>query len=234
MYFKKKLVKAKLLKRYKRFLSEHMLENGKIVLAHCANPGSMYGLIKKDLNTWLSISDDPNRKTNYSWELACINNAMIGINTHNPNKIIENELYLKTILQLSNYTYFKREVNYGNRSRIDFLLEDKNKNKCYLEIKNVNLSRIKSIAEFPDSITKRGTKHIKELILQKQNGHRSIILFLVQRDDCRYFRFARDLDPIYADTIKQAVSAGVEILCYDCIINTKEIKLNKQIEIIFE
>ena len=174
------------------------------------------------------------RKTKYSWELACIDNAMIGINTLNPNKVIERELNLKRIKKLNDYSDFRTEVSYGKNSRVDFLLKDKNKNKCYLEIKNVNLSRTKFIAEFPDSVTKRGTKHTLELITQNNNGHRAVILFLVQRNDCKYFRFALDLDPIYTNTLKKAIEVGVEILCYDCIINTKEIKLNKPLKILFE
>ena len=164
MDFSSKLVKAKFIKRYKRFFSDHILEDGSLVTAHCANTGAMLGVNKEGVTSWLSKSNDPKRKLKWSWELVQIDKTIIGINTHNPNKIVQEAIQNNKIKELIDYSSLKREVKYGTNSKIDILLQDDSKKDCYVEVKNVHLSREKGLAEFPDAITTRGAKHINELI----------------------------------------------------------------------
>ena len=232
MIFSNKLVKAKFLKRYKRFFSDHILEDGQKVVAHCANTGAMLGLNEEGITTWLLRNNDPNRKLKWSWELCQNNSTFIGVNTHNPNKIIEEALNKNMIPQLENFISFKREVRYGDNSKIDFLINYSNKPDCYLEIKNVHLSRKKNIAEFPDSITSRGKKHMSELSKMKKKGYRAVILYLIQRNDCKHFKIAEDIDIEYYKEFNKALKLGVEVICIDTILNEKEISIGKQINLI--
>ncbi len=232
MIFSNKLVKAKFIKRYKRFFSDHILEDGQKVVAHCANTGAMLGLNEEGITTWLLRNNDPNRKLKWSWELCQNNSTFIGVNTHNPNKIIEEALNKNMIPQLENFISFKREVRYGDNSKIDFLINYSNKPDCYLEIKNVHLSRKKNIAEFPDSITSRGKKHMSELSKMKKKGYRAVILYLIQRNDCKHFKIAEDIDIEYYKEFNKALKLGVEVICIDTILNEKEISIGKQINLI--
>ena len=232
MKFSNKLVKAKFIKRYKRFFSEHMLQNGTKVVAHCANTGAMMGINIKGITSWLLKNNDPKRKLKWSWELCQIDSTFIGVNTHNPNKIIEESLKNKNIKELQNYLSFKREVKYGENSKIDFLLKHITQKDCYVEIKNVHLSREKNIAEFPDSITARGKKHMKELANIKMQGYRAIIIYLIQRNDCKYFKIAKDIDQEYYKEFCKAKNLGLEVICIDTILNEKEIKLGKKLKFI--
>jgi len=230
MEFTNKLVKAKFIKRYKRFFSDHILENGKIVIAHCANTGAMTGVNIKGMTTWLLKNNDPKRKLKWSWELCQINSTFIGINTHNPNKIIEEAIINKNIAKLKGYSSYKREVKYGENSKIDFLLTHPKKSDCYLEIKNVHLSRKKNIAEFPDAVTSRGKKHMQELTKVKLSGKRAIILYLIQRNDCKYFKIAKDIDNEYYEEFCNAINLGVEVICIDTILSKTKIVIGKPVK----
>ena len=233
MQFPSILVKARLLKRYKRFFVDAELNNGKIITAHCPNTGSMRGLTDPGSVIWVSKSDNPKRKLKYTWELIedKLTKTLIGINTQSPNKIVYEALNNKLINKLKSYSEIKKEVKYGNNSRIDFLLNDINNNKCYLEVKNVHFSPKKGLAQFPDSVTTRGTKHLKELSNIAKSGTRAVMIYLVQRKDCSKFSIAYDIDPSYANYFDIAKKSGVEMLSYSCDINKKSISISKSIEI---
>ena len=232
MKFSNNLIKAKFVKRYKRFFSDHILENGQLVTAHCPNTGAMTGVAKEGITSWLSESHDPKRKLKWTWELTQENNTIVGVNTHNPNKIIQEAINNNEIKELLNYKSLKREVKYGVNSKIDIFLQDDNKPNCYVEIKNVHLSRKKGVAEFPDGITSRGTKHLKELANVAQDGGRAVMLYLIQRNDCNYFKIAEDIDVEYGKAFIAALNAGVEVICLDTILNTNGINIGKNIKLV--
>ncbi len=232
MKFPNPLIKGTLVKRYKRFLSDIELENSEIVTAHCANSGSMMGLKEPGFSVYISTSDNPKRKLKYSWELVHTGDAMVGINTSHPNKIVAEAISNGEIPELAGYDTLRPEVKYGQNSRIDILLENADSSKCYVEVKNVTLLRDAGLAEFPDAVTARGTKHLHELVDMVAEGHRAVMFYLVQRDDSTQFKIAADIDPTYADALKKARSSGVEILCYDCTLSAEEIKIHKPVQII--
>ena len=232
MKFSNKLIKAKFVKRYKRFFSDHILEDGKLVTAHCPNTGAMTGVAKEGITSWLSPSNNPKRKLKWTWELTQENNTIVGVNTHSPNKIIQEAINNNEIKELLNYKTLKREVSYGSNSRIDIFLQDEKKIDCYVEIKNVHLSRVKGIAEFPDGITSRGTKHLKELANVAQSGCRAVMLYLIQRNDCNFFKIAVDIDEVYAKEFINALNVGVEVICIDTILNTNGISIGKNIQLL--
>ncbi|OIQ94793.1 sugar fermentation stimulation protein A [mine drainage metagenome] len=215
MRFPAPLTRATLRRRYKRFLADMVLEDGTEVTAHVANSGAMLGLSDPGLTAWLSRSDKPGRKLAWSWELAEVEGLLVGINTQHPNAIAAEAVRNGAIPELSGYAALRREVAYGRNSRIDLLLEDPARPKCYVEVKNVHLKQGEAAA-FPDAVTARGAKHLAELSDMAAAGHRAVMLFLVQRMDCRFFRPAAGIDPVYARALKSAVAAGVEVLCYDC------------------
>lgn len=223
------LIPARLIKRYKRFLADMQLENGDIITAHCANPGSMLGLKEEGSLCWLSKSDNPKRKLAYSWELMEVDDALVGINTAHPNRIVEEAIKTGAITELSGYDEVLREVKYGENSRIDLLLRADDKPDCYVEVKNVHLLRQSGLAEFPDSVTKRGTKHLKELSTMVAQGQRAVMLYLIQRTDAQSFALARDIDPAYGTAFDEARQQGVEAYGYGCTITTSEITLNSAI-----
>tara|TARA_Y100000590_G_scaffold421580_1_gene525404 strand:- start:11 stop:706 length:696 start_codon:yes stop_codon:yes gene_type:complete len=227
MEFKEKLLQGTLIKRYKRFFVDIKISN-KIITAHCPNSGSMLGLLNKGNKVWFSISDNPKRKLKYTLEIIEVKKNLVGINTLFANKIILEALKNKKIKSLADFSKIKTEIQFSKKTRFDFLISN-NKEKCFLEIKNVTLSREKNIAEFPDSITSRGTKHLNELIVAKNKGFKSYILYLIQREDCESFKIANDIDKEYKLAFDEALKSGVKILCYDCKLSTKEIKLNNQI-----
>lgn len=232
MLFPSPLHRGTLINRYKRFLADIELEDGEIITAHCANPGSMLGVAVKGAPVWVSEHRDGKRKLPWSWQLTEIDGTLIPINTSNPNIIVAEALAANMIPELAGYDTHRREVKYGDNSRIDFLLEGGHRQvPCYLEIKNVHLSREPGLAEFPDSVTARGTKHLGELIAMRSAGHRAVMAFIVQRSDCHVFRPAADLDPNYAKALKKAGSAGVDLLCYDCEVTTSEVVLRRAMEI---
>jgi len=238
MKFASPLLRGVLRRRYKRFLADMTLDDGREITAHCANPGSMMGVAPEGARVWVSEHHGKGRKLPYSWELVEVDDTLVAINTGNPNKIAHEAIAKGAIPELSGYAEIRPEVKYGASSRIDLLL-DGGKGKragrpCYVEIKNVHLMRRPGLAEFPDSVTARGVKHLGELSAMAAQGARSVMLFIVQRGDCARFAPATDLDPAYAAALVKAVHAGVETLCYDCDITTNEVVLRKPLEITVE
>ena len=227
MKFKEKLLQGTLIKRYKRFFVDIKYQN-ETITAHCPNSGSMMGLLNKGNNVWFSEAINPKRKLKYTLQIIMINNKPVGINTHLSNKIVLESLKNKQIKNLIKFTNIKSEVKFSDNTRFDFLISN-NKEKCFLEIKNVTLLRQDNIAEFPDAITSRGTKHLKELMKAKKKGYESYLLYLIQREDCKFFKIAGDIDEEYKNTFDEALNNGVKVLCYDCKLNNEEIIINNQI-----
>ena len=228
MNFKEPLISGVFIKRYKRFFVDIKIGN-KTVVAHCPNTGSMRGLLKEGNQVWLSKSDNPMRKLKYTLQIIEDKNSKIGVNTHLTNKIVLYALNNKKIESFKNIKYIKQEVNFGKNTRFDFMVSDEKK-KSFIEVKNVTLSRKKSVAEFPDAVTSRGLKHIKELIKAKKKGFDIYLLFLIQRDDCNNFNLAKDIDPDYCELLIKAVKKNLNVLCYDCKFSSKGIKLNRKIK----
>ncbi len=227
MKFKERLLQGALIKRYKRFLIDIKYKN-KIITAHCPNSGSMMGLLDRGNKAWFSLSDNPKRKLKYTLEMIEVKNKKVGINTLLTNKIVLEALKHKKINSLNKFNHIKTESKFSDGTRFDFLLSN-DKEKCFLEVKNVTLLRENKIAEFPDAITSRGTKHLNELCNAKKKGYQSYILYLIQRENCDSFKIAKDIDDEYKIAFIKALKSGVKILCYDCKLNSEEIKLNKQI-----
>ena len=227
MKFKDRLLQGTLIKRYKRFFVDIKHQN-KTITAHCPNSGSMMGLLYPGNKVWFSKSNDPKRKLKYTLQIIEINKKKVGINTHLTNKIIFESLKEKKIKNLIKFTDIKAEVKFSEKTRFDFLIQN-NKDKCFLEVKNVTLVRKNGVAEFPDAITSRGTKHLNELINAKKKGYESYILYLIQREDCKSFKIAEDIDSEYKNTFNKALKNEVQILCYDCKLTNEEIKINNQI-----
>src|SRR5215475_10573855 len=201
MRFAAPLIPATLMRRYKRFLADVVLPSGEEVTVHVANPGSMIGLMSPGSKVWLSKSDNPKRKLAYSWELVAVDFGsgaeLVGINTAHPNGLVAEAIAAGGIPNLVGYPSVRREVKYGRNSRIDFLLSALDKPDCYVEVKNVHLMRQAGLAEFPDSVTVRGAKHLDELVSMVSVGNRAVMLFLVQIGSAVRFGLARDIDPRY-------------------------------------
>ncbi len=230
MRFETPLVPARLIRRYKRFLADCTLEDGRRVTAHCANPGSMLGLAEPGTKIWLEPNDDPNRKLKYGWRLVDHENGhFTGVDTSVPNRALRAALSDRAIPELAAYDTVRAEVKYGRASRIDFLLGAPDLPDAYVEVKSVTLSRRAGLAEFPDSVTKRGTKHLGELAEMARAGHRAILLYLVQRTDCTAFGLARDIDPGYAAAFETARAQGVQTLCFGTHITPQGIGLGPAI-----
>lgn len=230
MKFAKALQPGTLVRRYKRFLSDVTLPDGQTITAHVANSGAMLGLSDPGLEVWLSHHPSPSRKLAWSWELTRIDGRLVGINTMHPNAIVAEAVAEGRIQPLTGYEEIRREVPYGVNSRVDLLLSSPDRPKCYVEVKNVHLKR-DDAACFPDAVTARGTKHLRELSDMVSAGHRAVMLFLVQREDCRYFKPAWDIDPVYGHALVRAAAAGVEILCYDCRLTLEEIRLDQSLSL---
>ena len=228
MNFKEKLISGDFIKRYKRFFVDVKIGN-KIVTAHCTNTGSMMGLLKKGNKVWLSKTDNPNRKLRYTLEIIKEQKSRVGVNTHKANKIVFDALHSNKVKDLINLDIIKQEVKFTENTRFDFLVTKKDK-KYFIEVKNVTLSRQKGIAEFPDAITSRGLKHIKELLKANKNGYKIFLIFLIQRDDCNKFQLAKDIDPEYCELLAKAVKKNLKVLCYDCKFSAKGIKLYRKIK----
>tara|TARA_Y100001970_G_C14210579_1_gene846641 strand:- start:1713 stop:2408 length:696 start_codon:yes stop_codon:yes gene_type:complete len=227
MKFKERLLQGNLIKRYKRFFVDIKYKK-EIITAHCPNSGSMIGLLQENNEVWFSKSDNPKRKLKYTLEIIKVKGTLVGINTLLTNKIVHESLIQKKIKEIKEYKEIKPEKKFSENTRFDFLLTN-NEKKCFLEVKNVTLSRSKSIAEFPDAITTRGTKHLNELSKAKKKGFDCYILYLIQREDCKSFKIADDIDKEYKSAFINALKNGVKVLCYDCKITNEEIKVNKQI-----
>jgi sugar fermentation stimulation protein A len=234
MKFTARLIRGKLIKRYKRFLADIELEDGEIIVAHCANPGSMINLKEPGAEVWLSPANNPKRKLKYTWEIIKHTDSYVGVNTGLTNRIVEDSIKKDLIPELEGYDNLRREVQYGENSRVDILLESNGLPDCFVEVKSVTLNRPekgKKLAEFPDSVTARGAKHLHELLGQVSLGKRAVMLYLTQREDCDEFSIAEDIDPIYAKAFCAARDAGVEMLCYGCSISTEAIEINRKLEI---
>jgi len=213
MQFPTPLIPATLIKRYKRFLADCRLEDGREVTAHCANPGSMMGLAEPGLRIWLEPNDDPKKKLKYGWRLVEHGAGhFTGVDTSVPNRALKAALEAGAVTALAAYTTVRTEVKYGQNSRIDFLLSGAGLPDAYVEVKSVTLSRQPGLAEFPDSVTARGAKHLRELAAMAEAGHRAVMLYLVQRTDCDRFQLAADIDPTYAAEFDAARASGVEKL----------------------
>ena len=230
MEFTKSLIKGKLIKRYKRFFTDVKLTKG-IVTAHCPNTGSMKGLLDEGNDVYLLPNNDPKRKLKYGLEIIKTRKNLVGVNTHMANRIAQHGLENNLIKELKNSDLIKPEVFFNKETRFDFLIE-KNKQKSFVEVKNVTLFREEKTAEFPDAVTTRGSKHLKTLIEAVKKGYKSYLLFLVQIQNVDNFKIAKDIDKEYYENYKLAKKAGVKFLAYRCKISSKEIKIDKKIKII--
>jgi sugar fermentation stimulation protein A len=236
MRFTEPLVPATLIKRYKRFLADVVLPSGEEITAHVANPGAMIGLAAPGSRVWLSRSANAKRKLPYSWELVEVDLGagpeLIGINTAHPNLLVAEAIAANAIPELAGYAVTRREVKYGKNSRIDFLLETPSRRPCYVEVKNVHLMRHAGLAEFPDSVTARGAKHLDELATVAAAGARAVMLFLIQIGSAARFALARDIDPAYGAAFDRARAAGVEAIAYRCVIEHAAIALAGPVPIV--
>ena len=230
MEFTKSLIKGKLIKRYKRFFVDVKLDN-QVVTAHCPNTGSMKGLLDEGNEAYLLKNDDPKRKLKYTLQILKAKGNLVGVNTHLANKIVHNGLMENLISELRNNEKIKPEVFFNKETRFDFLAEKNNK-KIFIEVKNVTLFRDKKTAEFPDAITTRGAKHLRELSLISKSGLRAVMLYLIQRNDCNFFKIAQDIDTEYAEEFNNALNAGVEVICMDTILSNKAIDIGKNIQLL--
>ena len=230
MRFQTPLVPARLLRRYKRFLADVLLEDGQEVTVHCPNPGSMMGLCEPGTRVLVEPNSDSRKKLKYAWRLVMHENGhMIGIDTGAANTIVKETLVERKIALFETYEILRAEVKYGTNSRVDFLLTEQGQKDIYLEVKSVTLVRQEGVAEFPDSVTARGLKHLQELASVVGMGYRGALLFLIQRNDCHVCKIARDIDPAYAKGVEYAVSRGVEILCMASHISKDGIDIDKPV-----
>ncbi len=236
MRFLSPLIPGTLIQRYKRFLADVRLASGETITATCPNTGSMIGLIDPGLPVWLSESDSPTRKYRHTWEMVEADlgkgPALVGINTNHPNKLVSEAIAAGQIKVLEGYATLRREVKYGVNSRIDILLEDPAKGVCYVEVKNVHLSRKAGLAEFPDSITERGAKHLREMSDMVRAGHRAVMVYLVQRGDTKKLSFCDDIDPEYVAAFSAARAVGVEAIAVRCRMSPEEIAIDTIIPIV--
>ena len=226
MKFTSSLIKGKLIKRYKRFFTDIEVNN-KILIAHCPNTGSMMGLLDKNNQVWLTHHNNPKRKLKYTLEMIKVNQRIIGVNTHRANRIAKHALENKLIDEFKSVKNIKAEFKYSDDTRFDFLCDKK-----ILEVKNVTLIRDKDVAEFPDAVTTRGSKHLKRLINSIKKGYKPYVLFLTQIQGINNFRIAKDIDSNYFKDFLEAKKAGVNFLAYRCCLNSKEIKIEKKIKIL--
>ena len=230
MEFTKSLIKGKLIKRYKRFFTDVKLGK-EIVTAHCPNTGSMKGLLDEGNDVYLLPNNDPKRKLKYGLEIIKARKNLVGVNTHMANRIAQHALENNFIKELENNDLIKPEVFFNKETRFDFLIEKK-KQKSFVEVKNVTLFRDKNTAEFPDTVTSRGSKHLLTLIDAIKKGYKTYLLFLVQIQNMEYFKIAKDIDPEYYKNYLLAKKAGVNLLAYRCDISSKKIFIEKKLKII--
>ena len=229
MKFETPLIEGVLIQRYKRFMADVRLANDEVVVAHCANSGSMLSVKEPGSRVWLSPAPNPERKLRYTWEIIEVNGHLVGINTSHPNRIVADAITAGQIPELAGYPDLKREQKYGKNSRIDILLSGGGRPPCYVEVKNVTLCRdfAGRLAEFPDAVTERGAKHLREMTDIVRSGGRAMMVYLVQRDDCMRFSICGDIDPAYATGLKEALAAGVEAVCYGCRVTPDGITVTK-------
>ena len=236
MRFPTPLIPATLIKRYKRFLADVVMPDGSAITAHVANPGSMLGLMEPGARVWLSKSDSLSRKLPYSWELIEVDFGsgpeLVGVNTGHPNKLVGEALERGKIAGFDGYPRIRREVRYGKASRVDFVLERDGRPSCFLEVKNVHMMRAPGRAEFPDSVTERGAKHLDELAREARAGARSVLLFLVQIGSAESVALARDIDPAYGEAFDRARAAGVEAMALRCRISVDGIEVASPVPVL--
>jgi sugar fermentation stimulation protein A len=236
MRFNSTLIPATLARRYKRFLADVVLQSGEVMTVHVANPGAMTGLDRPFSRIWLSDSGNEQRKYPHTWELveADLGSGpeIVGVNTGQPHQLVADALEAGLIPELRNYKTVRREVKYGENSRVDFLLEDTTRRPCYLEIKNVHLMRKPRLAEFPDSVTVRGAKHMRELAGALNTGARAVLLFVIQIPSAERFAVARDVDPAYAAAFDRARTLGVEVLAWRCKVDLNGIEIAAPVPIV--
>ena len=230
------LIEGRLVRRYKRFLADVALADGSVITAHCPNPGAMTGLGLPGLAAWLSVSEARTRKLPHTLELVRVAGGLVGIHTGRPNGIVAEAIEAGAIPELAGYAGLRREVTYGGNSRVDILLEEDGRPPCYVEVKNVHLRRPDgahpTAAEFPDSVTARGTKHLGALAAMVAGGARAVMVYLVQRGDCDHFRIAGDIDPTYEAALRHATAAGVETLCVACTVSTAAIEVDRPLPVV--
>ena len=226
MIFAEKLVRGKLIKRYKRFLADVELEDGSVVVAHCTNSGSMKTCIEEGAPVYLSPAADPNRKTKFTWEMIFMNGGWIGTNTMIPNKLAFDAIKNGEIEKLKGYTFVKREVKFGD-SRFDIYAENETE-KCFVEVKNVTM-KVGNNALFPDAVTTRGRKHLETLIEVKKQGIRAVMLYVVQRMDVDVFGVAKEIDPEYAKSLKKAINNGVEVIVVQAKVSPEKIEIVREL-----
>lgn len=237
MEFPDPLIPGRLVRRYKRFLSDIVITEAdgteREITAHCPNPGAMLGLSEPGSEVWVSPARNPNRKLKFTWELIRVGDHMVGINTGHPNTLVSEAIEAGAIAELTGYDSARREVRYGENSRIDILLESDGRPPCYVEIKNVHLRRDpdQGRAEFPDSVTARGAKHLRELGNAVSGGARAVMLYVVQRNDCDRFALAGDIDPAYAAEFREARRLGVEAICYACEVSANSVHIVRPLPI---
>jgi len=231
MDFAQPLHRASLLKRYKRFLADVRFDTGEETVAHVPNPGAMLGLSAPGSTVWLSHNPSPTRKLAYTLELVEADGGLVGVNTMHPNRLAAEALKAGAIPELAGYDRVRAEVAYGEKSRVDFLLEAEGRSKCWLEIKNVHLRRREGLAEFPDCVAARSARHLQELSAQVAAGDRAVVLFIIQRMDCDRFTPAADLDPGFARAFAAARQSGVEFLAYGCSLTPQRITVNSRLTI---
>ena len=231
MLFPSPLRRGRLVQRYKRFFADVEMDDGAgLLTAHCPNPGAMLGLNTPGLAVWLSRSDSPTRKLAHTLELVEADGGLVGVNTMHPNRLVAEALAADAIPELTGYAEVRREVKYGEASRVDFLLTDPQRPDCWLEIKNCHLSRGGGLAEFPDCVAARSAKHLRELEAMAAAGDRAVVLFVVQREDCEAFSACHDLDPTFAAALDHAAEASVEVLVYACAMTTEGVKIERRID----
>lgn len=227
------MTRGVIVQRYKRFFCDLVLDDGREITAHCPNSGTMLGVNLPGQGAWVSWSDDPKRKLAATLQLVEAGGpdgkGLVGVNTHLPNKLVAEALVGGVIPELTGYASIRPEVKYAAASRVDFLLTDPDRPPCWLEVKNVHLSRTPPLAEFPDCKAARSTRHLEDLAAQVREGHRAVALFVVQREDCDTFRACADLDPAFAASLERAADAGVEVLVYTCTMSTEAIRIDRRI-----
>lgn len=229
------LFAGRLVKRYKRFLADVILDTGETITTTCPNTGSMMGLVSPGARVWLSVSDSPTRKYAHTWEMVEADLGrgphLVGINTNHPNKLVAEAIEGGLVASLAGYPTLRREVKYGKNSRIDILLECAARGSCYVEVKNVHMMRQAGLAEFPDSVTERGVKHLVEMSEMVREGHRAVMVFLIQRADAERLSLAGDVDPKYVAAFKAATAAGVEAVALRCRMTPEEIVVEAAVPI---
>ena len=232
MLYSRKLVEGRLIRRYKRFLADIQLPDG-VITAACPNTGSLMGCCEAGSRVWLSESDSATRKYRHTWELIEVGEVMVGINTGLPNALVSEAITNGTIGELSGYAAIRREVAFGEeRSRVDLLLQGAGREDCYVEVKNVTAAASKGVALFPDCVSERGSKHLRELMRLKAQGLRPVQLYCVQRGDVKEVRPADGIDHEYGRTLREAIAAGVEVLAYRAQVTTREIRLAERIPVV--